>query len=140
MDNNILCGGEETEDSCLKWSPDTGTWEELLTLDIERYGHVSWTPSTDVGTYLIGGGSNISTLITPAGTQETGFELKHSPLFGMCAIPETDTVVITGEGDDLNMVSRYNVLGWQEDLPLLSQGRNAHACADYTSDGRRVRI
>ena len=31
LDNNIICGGYETiRDTCLKWSPDTGSWVELL--------------------------------------------------------------------------------------------------------------
>ncbi len=82
VDNHILCGGDGTGNSCLKWSPDTGTWEELLTLDVDRYFHVSWTPASGTGTYLIGGGFGGSvvstTLITPAdGVQETGFALKY---------------------------------------------------------------
>ena len=69
--------------SCVKWSPDTGTWEELLTLDITRIYHVSWTSENGIGTYLMGGQSTEVTarkttvLITPEGTQEPGFELKY---------------------------------------------------------------
>ena len=79
VDNNILCGGIGTHDSCLKWSPDTGTWEELLTLDVARYNHVSWTPGNGIGTYLIGGqaSGDTTTHITPEGSQEPGFELKY---------------------------------------------------------------
>ena len=79
MDNHILCGGSGTEDSCLQWSPDTGTWEELLTLDADRYFHASWTPASGTGTYLIGGGNTgmTTTLITSEGGQETGFPLKY---------------------------------------------------------------
>ena len=79
MDNHILCGGDHTEDSCLQWSPDTGTWEELLTLDDRRPGHVPWTPGNGIGTYLIGGGGyrQTSTLIKPDVSQEPGFPLKY---------------------------------------------------------------
>ena len=60
-----------------------------------------------------------------------------------CAIPDTDTVVITGGDDDNNpihtTVSRYDVEGWVEDLPELITGRYDHACAGYTSGGRKVR-
>ena len=86
VDNHILCGGlgTSTRDSCLQWSPDTGTWEELLTLDVGRYAHVSWTPASGTGTYLIGGGKGLgidtemtTTLITHEGGQETGFPLKY---------------------------------------------------------------
>ena len=83
LDNQILCGGVlvSSMESCLQWSPDTGTWEELLTLDAGRFFHVSWTPASGTGTYLIGGGGNgnemTTTFITPDGGQETGFPLKY---------------------------------------------------------------
>ena len=81
VDNHIiLCGGAFTEDSCLNWSPDTGTWEELLTLDVTRSYHVSWTPASGIGTYLMGGITNgmTTTLIKSAdGAQVSGFPLKY---------------------------------------------------------------
>ena len=81
VDNHILCGGYDTSYSCLQWSPDTGTWEELLTLDVRRMYHVSWTPASGTGTFLIGGiasGSEMTTsLITHEGGQETGFSLEY---------------------------------------------------------------
>ena len=79
-ENLNLCGGEDTSESCLQWTPDTGTWEELLTLDVGRDEHVSWSPENGIGTYLMGGccGSTKSTtLIKPDGTQEPGFPLKY---------------------------------------------------------------
>ena len=78
VDNHLLCGGWGTDDSCLKWNPDTGTWEEYLTLHVDRGYHVSWTPDNGIGTYLMGGfaqSSISSTLVKPDGTQETGFPL-----------------------------------------------------------------
>ena len=79
VDNNIICGGDQTYDTCLRWNPDIGFWEEMLTLDMERSGHVSWTPSTGIGTYLMGGfySSTTTTLITPEGSQEQSFPLKY---------------------------------------------------------------
>ena len=76
--SGLLCGGF-LDVNCLLWRPDTGTWEDYLQLDVERYLHVSWTPGTDVGNYLMGGSeSNRSTtLVTPEGTQEPGFQLKY---------------------------------------------------------------
>ncbi len=75
-DNNILC-----RSNCLQWSPDTGTWEELLTLDVGRRNHVSWTPGNGIGTYLIGGtgyySKQTSALIKPAGSQEPSFIPKY---------------------------------------------------------------
>ena len=69
-------GPKSTEkQSCLQWSPDTGTWEEHLTLDVGRNGHFSWTPDSDHGTYLMGG--KTTTHIKPDGSQEPGFPLKY---------------------------------------------------------------
>ena len=78
--SGLLCGGDYTKDSCLQWSPDTGSWEELLTLDVGRARHVSWTPGSDIGTYLMGGNLNekTTTLIKPDGTQEPGFPLQYN--------------------------------------------------------------
>ena len=85
MDNNILCGGTTTTDSCLKWSTDTGTWEEYLTLDVERYDHVSWTPATGIGIYLMGGTASerTTTLIGVSGTQEPGFDLQYDTRYNL---------------------------------------------------------
>ena len=80
--SGLLCGGYPIEFhySCLQWNKVTGTWNNL-TLDIERYGHVSWSPDTDIGTYLIGGiaqeSKRTTTLIKPDGTQEPGFQLEY---------------------------------------------------------------
>ena len=76
----LLCGGEGSEDSCLKWRPDNGTWEEYLTMKVRRRYHASWTPSSGSGTYLIGGKNRVTaTLIKPDGTQEqTSFRIKYS--------------------------------------------------------------
>ena len=48
----LLCGGVavSASETCLQWSPDTGTWELQLTLNVWRYEHVSWTPGPDIGT------------------------------------------------------------------------------------------
>ena len=87
--SGLLCGGDGVygaKNTCLKWNPYNGTWDNWLTLDIQRVGHSSWTPSTDIGTYLIGGvdvledvweARNSTTLIKPDGTQEPGFKLKY---------------------------------------------------------------
>ena len=79
--SGLLCGGLDTENTCLKWIPDTGSWE-LLTLAFGRWDDVSWTPGTDNGTYLIGGNDwegmvngMTTTLMKPDGTQEPGFPL-----------------------------------------------------------------
>ena len=80
VDDNILCGGETTKDSCVKWNSDTGSWEDLLTLSEIRTKHVSWTLGHGMGTYLMGGWSKSksTTLIKEDGTQEPAFKLEYN--------------------------------------------------------------
>ena len=79
----LLCGGYPTTSTCLQWSSDTGTWEQYLTLDTERWHHVSWTPDPVIGSYLIGGSSagTTSSLIRPDWSQEPGFTLKYDTMY-----------------------------------------------------------
>ena len=79
--SGLMCGGLHTSDTCLQWSPETwdhGSWQELH-LDIERNGHVSWTPDNGIGTYLMGGYApgRTTTLVKHDGTQEAAFPLKY---------------------------------------------------------------
>ena len=60
-----------------------------------------------------------------------------------CAIPDiiTDSVFITGGTYTLQKVSRYDMMGWVEDLPQLTEGRNSHGCGSYLrEDGTQVSI
>ena len=77
----LMCAGMTTH-KCLKWSPDTGSWEKLLRLDTGRYGHVSWTPDNGIGTYLLGNrfSDRTTTLVKPDGTQEPGFPLQYDAM------------------------------------------------------------
>ena len=81
-EGGLLCGGygPDISDSCLMWSPDSGTWEANVTLDVRREDHVSWTPTSGIGTYLIGGGysKKTTTLIKNDGSQEPGFPLRYN--------------------------------------------------------------
>ena len=79
VDNHILCGGPGAVYSCIQWSPDTGTWEVLITMDAERVSHVSWTPANGIGIYLMGGQAHgdTTTLVKAEGSQETGFLLRY---------------------------------------------------------------
>ena len=85
LNSGLMCGGYFTGASCVQWSSVNGTWEEYLTMNISRYGHVSWTPDPDMGTYLMGGGTSeartTTTLINPDGSQELGFSLKYSTMY-----------------------------------------------------------
>ena len=76
----------DTDDTCLQWSANTSTWEELLFLDVRRSNHVSWT--TGIGTYLMGGhcnkeclNGNTTSLIKTDETQEPGFDLKYDTTY-----------------------------------------------------------
>ena len=60
----------------------------------------------------------------------------------MIAIPESDTMVITGGswgGNPLDYVSEYSEAGWREELPVLNTARHRHGCSSYVmDDGKRV--
>ena len=68
----------------------------------------------------------------------------HNTLYrGACAIPDlvTDSVIITGGEDSVSVVSRYDRMGWVEDLPQLIEGRYDHGCGSYLRvDGTQVSI
>ena len=51
QDNLLVCGGSD----CLLWSSITGSWNKTITGQPKRTYHVSWSPSPEIGTYLIGG-------------------------------------------------------------------------------------
>ena len=79
----LLCGGQETRSYCIELNSNTSSWEETVTLNANRWMHVSWTPDPEIGTYLMGGfyEDMTTTLIKPDGTQEPGFPLKHDARF-----------------------------------------------------------
>ena len=82
--SGLMCGGVYigASDTCLKWSPDTGSWEKELTLNTDRWDHVSWTPDNGLGTYLMGGGysGRTSTLVKHDGTQKAAFPLIYDTM------------------------------------------------------------
>ena len=57
-----------------------------------------------------------------------------------CAIPEEDSLVITGGLHTLRTVSRYSITGWVGDLAELNVGRRNHGCSSYYKDGAQVSI
>ena len=79
--SGLICGGFGSEDTCIQWSPATGTWEDLrLTLDVGRNNHVSWTPSNGTSNYLMGGDTPVqwrTTTLLSQEAQEPGFQLKY---------------------------------------------------------------
>ena len=57
-----------------------------------------------------------------------------------CAIPEEDSLVITGGLHTLRTVSRYSITGWVGDLAELNVGRRNHGCSSYYKDVAQVSI
>ena len=81
QDGSLMCGGFHKE-SCSEWNSDSGIWNwKFLTLPRNKEDHASWTPQSDVGTYLMGGADDSwkTTLVKPDGTvQQYGFNLHES--------------------------------------------------------------
>jgi hypothetical protein len=58
-----------------------------------------------------------------------------------CAIPDGDSVLLTGGYYSKQRVSRYDATGYMADLPGLNEGRFAHGCGAYLrQDGTQVSI
>ena len=84
LDGNLLCGGIHRRPSpgarstCIKF--DSGAWTYTYTLDVERKKHVSWTPQSGSGTYLMGdydaANALTTSLLKPDGTIVSGFSLR----------------------------------------------------------------
>ena len=88
QDGLLLCGGgdafmaeDKTLLTCLTWSQ--GTWNVSHHMIYRRMNHVSWTPASGAGTYLMGGvfvadvppPSQKTEIVRPDGTVEHGFDL-----------------------------------------------------------------
>ena len=56
-----------------------------------------------------------------------------------CAIPDGDSMLVTGGFFTLTTVSRYSkAQGWVEDLPDLAVGRVRHGCTSFSMDNQEV--
>ena len=96
QDGSLICGGDDEWEnhyqSCSKWNSDSGLWNwKFVTLPRIRQSHVSWTPQSGVGTYLMGGNKDPwkTNLVMPNGTVELyGFDLhekyKYHQTFHIC--------------------------------------------------------
>ena len=81
QDGNLLCGGggsSTTINTCVKWSPGSGTWTQSHTLKGKRADHLSWPTAS--GVYLIGSvyydSSKTSEKVKLDGSVDEGFSLK----------------------------------------------------------------
>ena len=85
FDPPLVCGGrysgenEPTATSCSKFNFEDGSWTQSHKLREVRYAHISWTPSSGEGTYLMGGKySPLTTeIVNMNGVVKEGFNLKH---------------------------------------------------------------
>merc|ERR1712123_58054 len=140
MNNMYICGGDDfyARDLCIQFVD--GHWTSLSSTKESRDDHSSWL--TPQGLVLMGGdynGGKTTEIITLKGGQGgPGFTLNYETR-GSCTIEDDDTnsIIITGGmGDE---VTRYDLLGYLEDLPSMLRIRNAHGCGSYlNSDGAQV--
>jgi len=138
MNKMFICGGDDfyARDLCIQFVD--GQWKTLsATLD-SRDDHSGWL--TPEGLVLMGGSYNggKSTEVIPIEGGEGGYSFSlNYEVRGSCVIEEDDTIIVTGGmGAE---VSRYDTLGWLEDLPSMVRIRNNHGCGAYTdSQGAQV--
>jgi len=135
MDGMTICGGvsDDNGNTCLTFS--SGQWVNSHTLTQDRSDHCSW--STSDGIVLLGGDMWDSQTTTETVRQgeldsQPGFTLQYRTVHA-CSIHDitTDTLIITGGNETKKYVTRYDVLGFVEDLPPLNEGRYAHGCGAY---------
>ena len=160
MDGMTICGGMFTGNgnTCITFS--SGQWVNSHTLTEDRSEHCSW--STSDGIMLLGGSMWDSQTTTETVRQgevdsQAGFTLQYRTAYcyfliryrqhfllifsHACSIHDvtTDTLIITGGNETKKYVTRYDLLGFVEDLPSLNNGRYAHGCGAYLrEDGTQV--
>jgi len=142
-----ICGGgawyspNTTETTCITFSFSSGEWVTSHSLVEERYSHSSWV--TEEGTILLGGGfsPNTTEIVTQTEFDSSpGFTLQHD-FQGACSIVDqtTGTLIVTGGMVGypyyvVGTVSRYDTLGFVEDLPSMNIERWTHGCGSYLRD------
>jgi len=145
MVNLTICGGgayyspNTTYTSCITFS--SGEWVTSHSLVEERYSHSSWI--TEEGTILLGGyfSPNTTEIVTQTEFDASpGFTLQHD-FEGACTIVDhtTGTLIVTGGEVGypyhvVGTVSRYDTLGFVEDLPSMNIERWTHGCGSYLRD------
>jgi len=140
MDYLTICGGMYTFTSCITFS--SGEWVTSHSLPEERWYHNSWVMEADSILLLGGLESPDTTDVVSEGVYEggQGFRMDSSTMFS-CSIHDetTNTLVITGGYYTLHNVSRYDTLGYLEELPSLINARWNHACGAYLrEDGTQI--
>lgn len=141
MDGLYICGGSmyPSIENCIHFS--SGEWYISHSLAETRSGHSSW--QTDQGIFLMGGFEGYTSEFLPTTGEQGGqsFPMEHETRY-TCAIQLSDSVIMTGGGyteEGMNMVARYGIDGFMEDLPSLVVGRKEHGCGSYLrEDGTQV--
>ena len=147
QDGGMICGGWGNP-NCRQWNQEEGKFpiNPVHEFNPPRGSLVSWTPVSEMETFLIGGDGpsesfNSSTIVKPGVFDGyKGFHLKYY-LYGSCAVPdpESDTVVIIGGNTAHDRVtSLYNEDGWVEDFGNLHYMRWRHGCTSYVANKKRV--
>ena len=108
INGNLVCGGMHKRPSpgprstCIKFDLTSGAWTSAYTLDVGRYKHVSWTPQSGSGTYLMGDYAaqlRTSSLLKPDGTVESGFDLRWSLRFSNIFFSSKYKEVVSSPGE-----------------------------------------
>jgi len=134
----VLCGGGRvaTEKSCLQFSQASGAWTSYgAALQERRSDHTGWV--SPAGLVLMGGSH--STRTTEIINGGMNFTLDQDIRL-TCSIQVDPYTIITGGPNSLSVVSKYNLHGYVEDLPSLSQGRFYHGCGSYKDGGNRILV
>jgi len=137
LNGNKFCGGYGGSSDCIEFK--NGGWRASNVISDWKSRHTSW--ETRNGIYLIGGASTdssrMATLVKADGTSSSGFSLR-SDIYMACAIPDEDSVVLTGGFYTQQEVTRYNEQGYQETLPSLRSKFYGHHCSWYINAQRKM--
>jgi len=138
-DRVVVCGGGDYDYSYKTChSLEGGVWTISHHLAQWRALHNSWVQDDKV-ILLAGWYSPYTSEVVGEGVE--AFPIEHKTSYA-CSIPDlsTDSVIITGGYHNKQIVSRYDSLGFVEDLPSLLSERVSHGCGAYyrDSDGEQV--
>jgi len=142
-DGVLVCGGGDYDYSYKTCHTlEDGRWVISHDLTEWRALHNSWVSGTDL--LLIGGwyspySSEVVTIGEDQG--ESSFSLEQRSSYA-CSIPDltSPSVILTGGYTYKQAVSRYDRLGFVEELPSLIEERVSHGCGAYLrqTDGIQV--
>jgi len=141
QDRVVVCGGGDyaySYKTCHTLESDSGAWTISHDLAQWRALHNSWVQGDNV-ILLAGWYSPYDSEVVGEGVDS--FPMEHKTSYA-CSIPDlsTDSVIITGGYHYKQIVSRYDTLGFVEDLPSLLDERVSHGCGVYIRGGDGVQV